>query len=132
MPATRVPIQLDEGLSTLFCPACGTPVLVENGDVAEELCEHVRFLIDASGELSIADPESLPSGERKRQEAIIELVESTESWDDFLTQVVRVLPSSALVLELSEPATEDDEEDEGTQVVVAVDLAPSDDADDAE
>lgn len=121
MPATRAHVQLDAGIADLYCPACAAPVFTTDGGPAEELCEHVRFFIDPSGEMSIAEPDGVAEAERRRQEQIIELVESTDSWEDFLTQAAKLLPASAVILELEEPGEEDGEE--GSQAVVAFDLA---------
>lgn len=124
MPATRVKLSLPDGLPDLFCPACGEAVYDGEEGPAPETCEHVRFIIDAEGELSIAEPDGMDAEEEARQERILALVEQTESWDDFLEGVVRLLPPSVMILELADaaPAGEDDDEPAG-QVIVALDLA---------
>jgi hypothetical protein len=122
MPATRVQLTLPDGLDALFCPACGEPVYDGEEGPAAETCEHVRFIIDAEGELSIAEPEGMDADEEARQERILALVEQTESWDDFLGGVTRLLPASVVIMEFAdEPGGEDDEPP--GQVVVAFDLA---------
>jgi hypothetical protein len=121
MPAARVPLTLPAPLEGLFCPACGAVVLGDEGP-AEEGCDHVRFLIDRTGELSLAEPESLAGDDRRQQEEIVMLVEETESWEEFLDRVVKVLPPSAMILELTEPV-EDGDEDEGSTTVIAFDFA---------
>ena len=120
MPAALVRLALQDRPSDLYCPACGAPVL-EDDSVVEECCDHVRFAIDAEGELTLAEPESFAGEDRKRQEEVLELVEETESWEDFLARAVKVLPASVLVLELAAPA--EDGEASGALVVVGFDLA---------
>ncbi len=120
MPAIRVPLSLSDGLPDLFCPACGEPVYDGEAGPAVETCEHVRFIIDSEGELSIAEPEGMDEMEETRQEQILALVESTESWDEFLGGVTKLLPSSVMIMELTEEG-EDDEP--AAHVIVAIDLA---------
>lgn len=122
MPATRVPLSLPDGLPDLFCPACGEPVFDGEEGPAAETCEHVRFIIDAEGELSIAEPDGMDEEEETRQEQILALVESTESWDEFLGGVTKLLPSSVMILELADVGGDDGDEPAG-QVIVALDLA---------
>jgi len=120
MPASRVELELRNGLRNLYCPACGTPVLTESDGAAEHTCDHVRFFIDPSGELSLADPDSSTGEDQERQQAIVDLVEATESWEEFLTRVVELLPSSALVLEITSGSGDDE-----SRAVVAFDLSAS-------
>lgn len=122
MPATRVSLSLPDGLPDLFCPACGEPVFDAEEGPAGETCEHVRFIIDAEGELSIAEPDGMDEEEETRQEQILALVEKTESWDEFLGGVTRLLPSSVMILELADAGEGGDDEPAG-QVIVALDLA---------
>lgn len=126
MPASRVQIELPHGLRNLYCPACAAPVLTEAEGTAEETCDHVRFFIDASGELSLAEPDGFTGEDRVQQQAVVDLVERTESWDEFLDEVMEVLPDSVLVLEMSEPARDDAED--GSTAVIAFDLASRDPA----
>jgi hypothetical protein len=119
MPASRIELEARNGLRNLFCLACGAPVYTEADGAAEHTCDHVRFFIDPSGELSLADPESSTGEDQTRQQAIVDLVEATESWDDFLTRVVELLPASALVLEITAPAGSDGD---AAHAVVAFDL----------
>ena len=65
MPAALVRLALQDRPSDLYCPACGAPVL-EDDSVVEECCDHVRFAIDAEGELTLAEPESFAGEDRKR------------------------------------------------------------------
>ncbi|MGZ8469886.1 MAG: hypothetical protein ACXWZS_02450 [Gemmatirosa sp.] len=130
MPASRVSIEVEEGVPDLYCPACAAPVYTQEEGTAEQTCEHVRFFIDWEGELSLAEPDSFAGEDAERQQRIIDLVEQTDSWDEFLDKVVTVLPGSAMVLELSQPDRaggegegEDDEEGEGGTAVVAFDFA---------
>ena len=126
MPASRVQIEVEEGVPDLYCPACAAAVYTAEDGPAEQTCEHVRFFIDWEGELALAEPESFSGEDAERQQRIIDLVEQTDSWDEFLTKVVELLPASAMILELSQPAQdggEDDEEDEGATAVVAFDFA---------
>ena len=118
MPASRVELELRNGLRNLYCPACGAPVFTVSDGAAEHTCDHVRFFIEPSGELSLADPESSTGDDQTRQQAIVDLVEATESWDEFLSRVVDVLPSSALVMEFA--STEGGED--APRAVVAFDL----------
>ncbi len=134
MPASRVQIEVEDGVPDLYCPACAAPVYTQEDGTAEQTCEHVRFFIDWEGELSLAEPDSFGGEDAERQQRIIDLVEQTDSWDEFLDKVVNVLPASAMVLELSQPDREsgegsDDEEGEGGTAVVAFDFASPEIAD---
>src|SRR3982750_2047496 len=119
MPASRVQLEIPNGLLNLSCPACASPVYTEAEGPVEHTCEHVRFFIDREGELSLPDPESLDGEDQRRQQAIVDLVEETESWDDFLTEAAKIMPASVLILEVVEPNGNDGE---GSQSVVAFDL----------
>ena len=128
MPASRVQIEVEEGVPDLYCPACAAPVYTDQDGPAEQTCEHVRFFIDWEGELALAEPEAYAGDDAARQQRIIDLVEQTDSWDEFLTKVVALLPASAMILELSQPArgegpAEDEDDDEGATAVVAFDFA---------
>jgi hypothetical protein len=133
MPASRVQVEVENGFANLHCPVCGAAVYTEAEGTADHTCEHVRFFIDWTGELSLAEPDSFAGEDQARQQQIIELVESTESWDDFLDKVTAALPESVLILELSDPEREgaggedDDEEPAtGANAVVAFDFATPD------
>jgi len=120
MPASRVQLEVPHALRDLYCPACAAPVFTEADGPTEHTCDHVRFFIDREGELSLPDPESLAGEDQRRQQALVDLVEATESWDEFLTRAAKVLPASVLILEIVETGGDD----EGTQSVVAFELAP--------
>jgi hypothetical protein len=121
MPAQRVHLELPQALPEFFCPACTAPILVADGCGADELCDHVRFLIDAEGAIALAEPESFAGDDRRRQEELVALVEETETWDEFLARGAKILRASAVLLELEAHAGGD----EGTHAVVALDLAPA-------
>jgi len=124
MPASRVQIEVEEGVPDLYCPACAAAVYTAEDGPAEHTCEHVRFFIDWEGELALAEPDSFAGEDAERQQRIIDLVEQTDSWDEFLTKVVAMLPASAMILELSQPARgEGEDEDDGATAVVAFDFA---------
>ena len=125
MPATRVELEVRNGLRNLFCLACGAPIHIQGEGASEQTCDHVRFFIDPSGELSLADPDSSTGEDQTRQQAIVDLVEATESWDDFLTRVVDLLPSSAFVLVVTDATRGDG--DDASHAVVAFDLGHTDD-----
>lgn len=121
MPASRARVEVEHGLDDLHCPVCATPVYTAADGPAEQTCEHVRFYIDWEGELALAEPESFLGADRDVQQALLDLVEGTDSWDEFLERVPAVLPSSALVLEFVRP-----EGDEETNAVVAFDFTAPD------
>ncbi|MDF1504254.1 hypothetical protein [Roseisolibacter sp. H3M3-2] len=123
MPASRARVEVEHGLDDLHCPVCAAPVYTAADGPSEQTCEHVRFFIDWEGELALAEPDSFVGDDQKVQQAIIDLVEGTESWDDFLDKVPAVLPASALVLELVHPAGRDGEE---ATAVVAFDFTAPD------
>lgn len=127
MPASRVQIEVEEGIPDLYCPACASAVYTAQDGPAEQTCEHVRFFIDWEGELALAEPDAFAGEDAARQQRIIDLVEQTDSWDEFLTKVLELLPASAMILELSQPARgaddDADDEDEGATAVVAFDFA---------
>jgi hypothetical protein len=123
MPAPRARVEVEHGLDDLHCPVCATPVYTAADGPAEQTCEHVRFFIDWEGELALAEPESFLGDDRAVQQAVLDLVEGTESWDEFLDKVPAVLPSSALVLELVRPGGGGGEE---ATAVVAFDFTTPD------
>jgi len=122
MPASRVNIQVEGGVKNLHCPACAAPVFTDDRGVADDLCDHVCFFIDWAGEITLASPDNYGGADRERQTALVELVDETEDWDEFIERAAKALPRSALVLDLDVPEGEEDE-DGGSRAVVAFDLA---------
>lgn len=125
MPASRVQVEVPDGLRSLFCLACGAPVYTEEEGQAEHGCDHVRFFIDWNGELSLADPEGSSGADVALQQAIVDVVEATANWDEFLTKVAEVLPASVVVMEITKPASPGQKK--GARAVVAFDIAQRDD-----
>ena len=119
MPASRVNIEVEGGVKNLHCPACAAPVFTDDGGVADELCDHVCFFIDWAGEITLASPDNYAGADQERQTALVELVDETEDWDEFIERAAKTLPRSALILDLDEP----EGADEGSRAVVAFDLA---------
>jgi hypothetical protein len=124
MPAARAKVVTENGLKNLFCMACGAPVYTEAEGHAEHTCEHVRFFIDWDGELSLSDPEDSTGADRGHQQAIVDVVESTNSWDEFLTKVTEALPASVLILEVVDPARSGGKDD--ARAVIGFDIAQTD------
>jgi hypothetical protein len=122
MPATRAKVEVQDRLQSLFCMACGAPVYTASGGHADESCNHVRFFIGWDGELSLSDPESSTGADRVQQQAIVDVVESTDSWDEFLGKVAEILPSSVLILEVSEQTREGSDD---ARAIVGYDLDQS-------
>lgn len=121
MPAPRARVEVQHGLDDLHCPICAAPVYTAEEGPAEQTCEHVRFFIDWEGELALAEPESFVGDDRAVQQAVLDLVEGTDSWEEFLDKVPAVLPSSALLLELVRPDGEGE-----SSAVVAFDFTTPD------
>jgi hypothetical protein len=124
MPASRAKVEVENGLKNLFCMACGAPVYTEAEGHAEHTCEHVRFFIDWDGELSLSDPEGSTGADQAHQQAIVDVVESTNSWDEFLTKVAEVLPASVLILEVIDAARGARKDD--ARAVIGFDIAQGD------
>ena len=120
MPAAHVRLALKDGLTDLFCPACGAPVFTDEAGASEDLCDHVCFFIDWEGEIMLASPDNYEGEDQRRQQAIVDLVEETEDWDEFVGKVVKTLAPSAIVLDIEGPA---DEDGDASRAVVAIDFA---------
>ena len=120
MPASHVRVAVPGGLRNLHCPACAAPVYTEADGAAEDLCDHVCFFIDWEGEITLASPENYEGDEERRQQALVDLVEDTEDWDEFIVRATKALPDSALVIDLEDPEAA---EDDGGRAVIAFDLA---------
>jgi len=118
MPASRVTIEMQGGVKNLHCPACAAPVFTDDAGASDELCDHVCFFIDWAGEITLASPEGYTGPDRDRQQALVDLVDDTADWDEFIERAAKALPASALVLDLDEPGGAD-----GTRAVVAFDFA---------
>lgn len=129
MPASRVNIEVPGGVKNLHCPACAAPVFTDEGGASDELCDHVCFFIDWAGEITLAAPESYEGADRDRQQALVDLVDETEDWDEFIDRATKALPASALVLDLDQP---DDDDDEASRAVVAFDFAAGPEDEDEE
>ncbi len=125
MPATRATIVVPDRLQSLFCMACGHPVYTVRDGQSEETCDHVRFFIDWDGEISLADPASSTGSDRVQQQLIVDVIESTESWDDFLAKAAELLPASVLMLEVQEAARESGD---GSRAIVGFELAQRDES----
>ncbi len=123
MPATRAKVEVPDRLQSLFCMACGSPVYTAAGGQPDDSCNHVRFFIGWDGELSLADPESSTGADRAQQQAIVDVVESTDSWDEFLAKVASVLPASVLILEVAEASREGSDD---ARAIAGFDLAQGD------
>jgi hypothetical protein len=128
MPASHVRLEAKGGLRDLFCPACAAPVFTDEAGASDELCDHVCFFIDWAGEITLASPDNYTGDVERRQQAIVDLVEETDDWDEFIAKAAKALPASAVILDIDAP-TEGDEED-ATRVVVAIDFAAAEDLDD--
>ena len=120
MPASHVRLEVKDGLADLYCPACSAPVFTAAAGPAEDLCDHVCFFIDWQGEIMLASPENYAGEDQKRQQTIVDLIEETEDWDEFIGKVVEALGPSAVVLDI-EGAPDDD--GEPSRAVVAIDFA---------
>lgn len=120
MPASHVRLALQHDLADLHCPACGAPVFTAADGAAEDLCDHVCFFIDWQGEIMLASPDNYTGEDQRRQQAIVDLIEATNDWDEFIAKVVTALAPSAIVLDIEGAAGEDGEP---SRAVVAIDFA---------
>ena len=109
MPASHVRLEVQDGLADLYCPACGAPVFTDAAGPAEDLCDHVCFFIDWQGEIMLASPDNYAGEDQRRQQAIVDLIEETEDWDEFIGKVVKTLAPSAVVLDIEGAPDEDGE-----------------------
>ena len=130
MPATHVHLDAKNGLRDLYCPVCSSPIFTEESGAADDLCDHVCFLIDWAGEITLASPENYTGDDEKRQQAIVDLVESTDDWGEFVEQAVKTLGDSAMVLDIDAPNIAG--MDDATRVVVAIDFAAAELAEEEE
>jgi hypothetical protein len=124
MPASHVHIDAKDGLRDLYCPVCSSPIFTADAGAAEDLCDHICFFIDWAGEITLASPENYTGDEERRQQTIVDLVESTDDWDEFVEKAVKALGDSAIVMDIEAPTIGADED--GTRVVVAIDFALAD------
>jgi hypothetical protein len=80
----------------------------------------VCFFIDWQGEIMLASPDNYAGEDQRRQQAIVDLIEETEDWDEFIGKVVKTLAPSAVVLDIEGAP---DEDGEASRAVVAIDFA---------
>lgn len=110
MPAAFPALVLPDGLSALHCPATGRPVFTRDlgFDPDSAQSPNLRFVIDLAGCVWVVDPSHLPADQADSQRRLVKILESSE--DDFQDQnslvaaCVDVMPTSALVLEILDPA----------------------------
>ena len=102
-------LEIPNGVKSLHCPITGMPVMTEEDgfDESAEHSPHLRFVVDWIGGIWIADQENLKDGARISVSKITETFSSAgedESINDTIAKVCDILPSSALIMELLEPA----------------------------
>ncbi len=107
--ASFATVEIVDGVSSLRCPITGKAVIVEEQgfDPAALHSPHIRFFVDWIGQIWIADPASLPHDHADYQSALEEVLSNPldgEDLESMITRCLAVLPSSALVLEISNPA----------------------------
>lgn len=70
-PAPLIEIEHQRGVRAFYCPVCGSPVLVENEGILDQLCHHVMLIHDWAGEFISRDEEiqTLVEAAKARAEA---------------------------------------------------------------
>lgn len=96
------------GVQSLHCPITGRAVITEDGfNTDAEHTPHLRFAVDWVGDVWIADGTDMPEDAALYLKTIRDVFEGgdvDESINDLIAKACNVLPPSALVLELMEPA----------------------------
>lgn len=97
------------GVRSLHCPITGRAVITEEDglDTDAEHSPHLRFAVDWLGGVWVADGEGMPEDTALYLKTIAQFFENREesqTINDLIAKACGVLPQSALVLELQEPA----------------------------
>jgi len=116
MSASVVELKIEGGVKKFFCPACGEAWLVEGEGMTDKSCEHLLAVVDWVGEFQAGS--HLSEEQATRFEGI--LVEGDHEHP--LQELARILPASAAIIELVEPARGGGHSD--ASVVFIMDLAP--------
>src|SRR5262249_2640123 len=105
MAASLAEIEIAGGISRLKCPITGIDVISEEegfNDQAEH-SPHLRFFVDWTAQVWVADPADLPADQAGYQRKIIEILSQHEDQNALIAKCLAVLPKSAVVLEILNP-----------------------------
>jgi hypothetical protein len=98
MPAAFARVVVENGIRTLSCPICASPLVTEEDGAVDQPCAHVLFVVDWIGELHVNSQADGASEERLET-----LRGDSESLDQFLAAASAELPASVLLLRIEEP-----------------------------
>lgn len=113
MSASVIQISVPNGIGNFYCPACGTAICVVDEGLAENLCEHVSFLVDWVDELTVGD--AIPP-------ALAAAIE--DAYENGTEALAATLPDTAVVFELIEPGRGGGHD--GSELVLGIDFLPAD------
>ena len=108
MAASFAELEIKGGVRALKCPITGIDTIApdEGFDPEAEHSPHLRFFVDWIGEVWLANPEDLPDEQARYQEEIRSIFTNASESDNqnsLIAKCVKVLPKSALVLEILNP-----------------------------
>lgn len=110
MPAPIAALEFSHGMPSLHCPATGRLVVSneEGLDPGAAHSPHLRFVLDALGSAFVVDPAVLPAEQATYQQQIVRAFTSEldqfEGQRDLVAACAAALPSSGIVIEMTEPA----------------------------
>lgn len=119
--ANVVEVEVENGDYTFHCPVCGISVIGGEG-YAEPECGHIRFFVDWIGEFwtpkdSLFDAKAKETQDRIRKQ----WKDVADSREDSVKALARLLPETAFVVNLVEPARGGGHD--GSVVFVGIDFA---------
>lgn len=105
MAAALAKLVIPGGVAALKCPVTGIPVIsatfgfAPNGDHSP----HLRFFSDWHGDTWVADPGDLSDEQVPYQTEVVRILSTWDTRGRSIAQCVERMPSSVLVLELTNP-----------------------------
>jgi hypothetical protein len=108
MSGSLAELVIDGGITQLKCPVTGIPLIVqdEGFDSDAHHSPHLRFFVDWNDQAWVVDPDDLPEGQAGDQRRLLEILTNDDSFDSqhaMIDECIKVLPESALVLEILDP-----------------------------
>lgn len=108
MSGSLAELVIDGGIAQLKCPITGIPLIVEDEgfDSDAHHSPYLRFFLDWNDQAWAVDPDDLPDEQAGDQRKLLDVLtndEDFESLQAMIDECVKILPESALVLEILDP-----------------------------
>jgi len=108
MSGSLAELIIDGGITQLKCPITGIPLIVEDEgfDSDAHHSPYLRFFLDWNDRAWAVDPDDLPDEQAADQRKLLEILENEDDFESqhaMIDECVKILPESALVLEILDP-----------------------------